>query len=369
MMRNNFSKRQFGLLATTTSLALVCLSYGKPMDLQMGARGLGMGGAFTSIANDASASYWNPAGLAGLRDLTLSESNWLLPEVTGVNVNQITAAIPTEVGTLAGSWLLQYASLESGDDATYSEKGWMEHHFSLSGGRKLWDKLAFFENTSVGITLNRYLLSAGDQSGAGTGFDLGLQTGLTHGISLGLMARALGADMMGDKVSPAYRIGLGWQGLFGAHGITVAADVATKDDIEYDKGIEGVSTNWKGFGGLEYAFMGGSWSLAVRGGANSTLTNSRDVGEAAGGLGVKWNGFDFEYAYSYPLSGDLSLGQSHRVTLEFAILKLFGSAGGAGGGSSSGSAAHQEQPSGNSQSQAQESTPAEPEFQDLPNKM
>jgi hypothetical protein len=361
MMRNTNANRVNGFWAVATTLALTGLSHGKPMDLQMGARGLGMGGAFTSIAHDASAAYWNPAGLAGLRDLTLSESNWLLPEVTGVNVNQITAAIPTEVGTLAGSWLLQYASLESGDDATYSEKGWMEHHFSLSGGRKLWDKLAFFESTSVGVTLNRYLLSAGDQSGAGTGFDLGLQTGLTHGISFGLMARALGADMMGDKVSPAYRIGLGWQGLFGVHGITVAADVATKDDIEYSKGIEGIETNWKGFGGLEYAYLGGSWSLAVRGGANSTLTNSRDVGEVAGGCGVKWNGFDFEYAYSYPLSGDLSLGQSHRVTLEFAILKLFGSG--------SGSASHEVSATSDASSAGQASESKEPEFPDLPNKM
>ena len=37
-----------------------------------GGRALAMGRAFTSIANDASAPYWNPAGLFNLRQLTAS---------------------------------------------------------------------------------------------------------------------------------------------------------------------------------------------------------------------------------------------------------------------------------------------------------
>ena len=36
------------------------------LNIGVGARALGMGGAFVSLASDASASYWNPAGIAGL---------------------------------------------------------------------------------------------------------------------------------------------------------------------------------------------------------------------------------------------------------------------------------------------------------------
>jgi len=37
-------------------------------DVGMGARALGMGGAFVAVANDANALYYNPAGLALIED-------------------------------------------------------------------------------------------------------------------------------------------------------------------------------------------------------------------------------------------------------------------------------------------------------------
>ncbi len=40
----------------------------------MGERGLGMGGAFTGLANDPSSAFYNPAGLARLEDFALSAS-------------------------------------------------------------------------------------------------------------------------------------------------------------------------------------------------------------------------------------------------------------------------------------------------------
>jgi long-subunit fatty acid transport protein len=41
-------------------------------DISVGARALGMGGAYTGIANDYTAIYWNPAGLGQLRQFELS---------------------------------------------------------------------------------------------------------------------------------------------------------------------------------------------------------------------------------------------------------------------------------------------------------
>lgn len=50
------------------------------LKIGVGARGAAMGGAYTAMATDASASYWNPAGLvqSGKNELVLSHLDWLV---------------------------------------------------------------------------------------------------------------------------------------------------------------------------------------------------------------------------------------------------------------------------------------------------
>jgi F plasmid transfer operon, TraF, protein len=52
------------LIAILYSLFVPALAGGQTMDV-VGSRAAGMGGAFVGVADDASAVYWNPAGLAG----------------------------------------------------------------------------------------------------------------------------------------------------------------------------------------------------------------------------------------------------------------------------------------------------------------
>jgi hypothetical protein len=49
------------------------------LKIEVGAKSIGMGGAFVSIANDASALYWNPAGISRLQnsDAMFSHTFWL----------------------------------------------------------------------------------------------------------------------------------------------------------------------------------------------------------------------------------------------------------------------------------------------------
>lgn len=49
------------------------------LNIAVGARALGMGGAFTAMADDATALYWNPAGIAGLEKTTAGfvHTDWL----------------------------------------------------------------------------------------------------------------------------------------------------------------------------------------------------------------------------------------------------------------------------------------------------
>ena len=51
----------------------------KFLSTDIGSRAIGMGGAFTSIANDGSSMYWNPAGIGfnSLRKFYVNHSNWI----------------------------------------------------------------------------------------------------------------------------------------------------------------------------------------------------------------------------------------------------------------------------------------------------
>lgn len=49
------------------------------LEIGVGSRAVGMGGAFVAVANDATALYWNPGGLSRLplKEVTLIHTNWL----------------------------------------------------------------------------------------------------------------------------------------------------------------------------------------------------------------------------------------------------------------------------------------------------
>ena len=79
------------VLVTLTMLAVICVSHADCyaggvsksaclfLRIAPGARSAGMGEAFCAIADDATAVYWNPAGLAFQegREITLMHAKWL----------------------------------------------------------------------------------------------------------------------------------------------------------------------------------------------------------------------------------------------------------------------------------------------------
>jgi outer membrane protein OmpA-like peptidoglycan-associated protein len=82
--------------------------YDKGGALGLGARALGMGGAFSALAPDETAVYWNPAGLSDLDALRLNAS---LDSLYGGSLREaaFTAGCPLPAGAGAGfSWQHQY---------------------------------------------------------------------------------------------------------------------------------------------------------------------------------------------------------------------------------------------------------------------
>ncbi|MBI4061406.1 MAG: PorV/PorQ family protein [Elusimicrobia bacterium] len=85
------------------------------LDIGVGARAIGMGGAYTALADDASAVYWNPAGLSRVEKRELSVSHAELG--LGTREDFFAYAHPTGRGTLAAAMTYLSQGAIAGRDA------------------------------------------------------------------------------------------------------------------------------------------------------------------------------------------------------------------------------------------------------------
>ena len=76
---------------------------GSFLRLGAGARPLGMGGAFTAISDDATASFWNPAGLAQLQKRQIAAAYSQMFE--GRRQGLLGLACPSPLGTVGLGWM------------------------------------------------------------------------------------------------------------------------------------------------------------------------------------------------------------------------------------------------------------------------
>ena len=80
----------------------------------VGARAEGMGGSFVAVANDPSAIYWNPAGLASLQQREVAESHTEWP--AAIHYDHLTLVLPSR--RLGGSVGIQFGVLSTDIDET-----------------------------------------------------------------------------------------------------------------------------------------------------------------------------------------------------------------------------------------------------------
>lgn len=170
------------LLASAPVLA------GPSYQVPIGPRALGMGSAFGAVADDATALYWNPAGLPliGHQEVTANHADLF---GTGITDNYASFVLPLSVRQAVGAdWY------HSGfDDA---ELGFGENRIQMAFGRR------FHERISAGATV-KYLSRNTDLDGTsvrrGTGF--GLDLGLIAFLRDDLRLAVTGQDITDTKLS------------------------------------------------------------------------------------------------------------------------------------------------------------------------
>jgi hypothetical protein len=145
----------------------------KFLSIGVGARANAMGGAFTSIANDASSLYWNPAGAAALSDFEVMFTYTSLYKELDINLNYFAVVLPAgEIGNFGASvTTLDYGEMdvttELFPEGTGERFSASSYAFALSYARNITSDFA------AGITVKYILEDIFNSSATGVAFDVG----------------------------------------------------------------------------------------------------------------------------------------------------------------------------------------------------
>lgn len=191
---------------------------GSFLDWGAGARAISLGKAFTAIANDGSAIYWNPAGLVQLSTREFSATHALIFEDRTQNFIEFT--YPFSSFSLSAGWMrfgvndIQERSTEGELLGKFNDS---ENLFLVGSGYNLLSQPIFKLN--VGLAAKYFYHSLHNYRAVGYGIDLGALsyfhlTGLIERIGVGATVQNLGAKLKWnteskheDDVPTIFRLG------------------------------------------------------------------------------------------------------------------------------------------------------------------
>lgn len=266
------------------------------LKLGVGARPMGMGSAYVALADDATATYWNPAGLAGVRstEVTAMHNEWIQ------DFRQEYAAVgaPLGKGTLGFAFSGFYTSeLEGRDDVGNLTQGFGFNDITMTAayGRPIAAGL------DAGLAVRYLREMIADIDATTFALDLGARYRLRDtGLSLGAAIQNLGGEPTLDQESfqlpMTFRAGAAWSRALSSLQSTATISTEVRktraEDARFHVGGE-----------LSYRNR-----LALRAGGKFGY----DVEDVSFGIGLTQSKLRFDYAL-VPLSSDL--GTAHFFSL------------------------------------------------------
>lgn len=287
-MRSLSSLLLIAVLAATAGASSVF----DPTDIGAGARPLGLGKAYTAIANDSSAVFTNPAGLALSKSSTaISMFGSLMNEVPYTMFGGSYPALNGTVGFgyvgLGVSGIKETVLVGNTPEVTGTDASFANSALNLSYATDLKRDLGVFKNVSVGGSIK--LISQGFSGGAsfesgnggGVDLDLGAISSLNDETTVGLTLKNLipGNNLKSDELPMGITAGVAKK--------FVQYNLLTAVDAELSRGL------------LLHA--GAEWSptqmLRLRLGLDQKPSAGSATTNLAMGMGVNFKGYTFDYAY------------------------------------------------------------------------
>ena len=287
------------VLAAQASWAAETASF---LGIGVGARALGMGGAYTALADDANSIYWNAAGLAKLDKREFTASHAEMFESTRLDF--LAYGHPTYHGTFAGAFTyLSQGKIEGRDSLGRPTAGFdaSDAAVSLGYGRKLG-------MTDLGATVKYLRSHIGGAEAQGVAVDLGLKReleGIGPGkVTLGATLRNLGPGLKFEDQRNDLPLRLAFGAAYKFTGGHAAA-------VEAVNGPRGAGTDMS-LGGEYQAVK----NLYLRAGYTTQTAITGGSGfDAARGMALGLGFRDEKWALDYAVLPSGELGRSHRFSL------------------------------------------------------
>lgn len=254
-----------------------------------GARSLGMGKAYVGLADDASAVYWNPAGISQISAPEILLLHTMLFENTNYNFFGFVSPIPFLFSSLG----IGYVMLSSTDfeerpkrNEPIGKFNIMESAFLTSYSHQISKKM------HLGGTLKVIKQQIGNYSKTSIGLDLGVLYFLKKHISVGIKLQNL--------IPPSIRLLEDTENYpFGIRGGTAVRLLGNRLIVSVDAMKQMNQKDVKLYSGIEYNLLN-----------NFFIRLGMDETEITGGFGIRYKMFLFDYAV-----GLQSLGFSHRFSV------------------------------------------------------
>ena len=261
----------------------------------VGTRAMGLNGTFTAIADDASAPYWNSAGLAAIGYKELNTSYTDLYGLDLVRSNTVALSFPDRgEGAAALNWVQLRYDLDS----------WREQLFMGSYAKRL------LGHSAIGLNIKHYRLTSGIEAASARGWGVDLSGLAQFGrLRMGLALQdvysniQLGSDIE-ERLPFTWRAGVALMP-FGR--LTGAFEFVGEDGSpkQIHIGVE----QWVGKGDFTPPIR--EASLGIRAGVAKSLWGKKRMTYAAG-TSLRFDAWQFDYAYLADTEG---LGETHRFAL------------------------------------------------------